>query len=162
MHFQIKRDNDVFDVSVEITLDKLGCFSSDDGESFEHSVDEIDIYNNDSEFFVYATKEGNDLITTYIPNPKTCESNIGCDAELNKFFTHVQEYRTSILDLQHYLMTKPLKFGIYELKIKEGNKISIGDMLWFYLGLSEIGKSSNIKNIEHDKFRMIQKKIIKN
>jgi DNA repair protein RadC len=150
-------DVDLKDLKFDFTINKWGGFELGDGEYFTENLKLL--FKGNPDFFI-KTEEFKDYYeTTFIPNPFIDLDTSGWDDEEQiKMFKYADTYRTTKLDVLNRIK-KDNKIGIYNvIQNKKTNKIEIGDMAWYYLGLYD--SSDNIISHTLPKKNKLYKELI--
>jgi hypothetical protein len=150
-------DVDLKDLKFDFTINKWGGFELGDGEYFTENLKLL--FKGNPDFFI-KTEEFKDYYeTTFIPNPFIDLDTSGWDDEEQiKMFKYANTYRTTKLDVLNRIK-KDNKIGIYNVtQNKKTNKIEIGDMSWYYLGLYD--SSDNIISHTLPKKNKLYKELI--
>jgi GNAT superfamily N-acetyltransferase len=150
-------DVDLKDLKFDFTINKWGGFELGDGEYFTENLKLL--FKGNPDFFIKTEAFKDYYETTFIPNPFIDLDTSGWDDEEQiKMFKYADTYRTTKLDVLNRIK-KDNKIGIYNvIQNKKTNKIEIGDMAWYYLGLYD--SSDNIISHTLPKKNKLYKELI--
>jgi hypothetical protein len=142
-------------INFNFTVDKWGGFEIGDGEYFTEDLKSL--FDSKPEFFIKTEKIGDYYETTFIPNPfNTKDLSEVKDKDLLSMYKNSETYKTTKSDILKTLQDEN-QIGIFNVvPSKKTNKIEIGDMAWYGLGLNAIGVNSTMPFKESPKYKELE------
>lgn len=116
-----------FDLEILFDCNKWGVFEMGDGECFNS-----ELKGNKSDFYVICKTEGDNFLTTFIPNPKykPDTSDWDCQEIIDSF-----KYAETILVTKQGIKENMSNVSGFEIKAPHGHVAPIDNFDFFYCGM---------------------------